>query len=78
MPKSVIDKWIKQKYLTLDGYSSTTTDESVARNFMARAETMDNELVLLVINMVNESQRHYFQLNKPEYTPFPEENEVLL
>ena len=48
------------KFLSLDGYSSTTTNELIARSFMARAENDENYQVLLVINMANESQRHYF------------------
>ena len=35
-------------------------------------------MVLLVIHMENESSKYYINLNRDDYTCYPDENEVLL
>jgi hypothetical protein len=53
-------------------------DEKIARRFAVEGETDDLDQVLIKITMKNESGKHYFFLDKPEYTMYPDEKEVLL
>lgn len=35
-------------------------------------------MILLKINIKNESGKHYFSLDSESYTPYPDEQEILL
>jgi hypothetical protein len=73
IPKALIEKWMREKYLKLDGYASTCMDRNVAMNFAARAENDENDHVLLRINMINESGKHFIYLDRLDYSNFPDE-----
>lgn len=71
LPQSVIDKWTNQSSIELEGYSSATLSESIARQFAAWSETDDENQVLLKIEMENESGKHFISLDKPDITCYP-------
>ena len=83
MNEQLINKWRHQKKISLDGYTSCTFDKSVAMKFaemsyIAQAESDEKQLVLLKIQMDNESGKHYVNLDRHDYTCYPDEKEVLL
>ena len=78
MSRDIIYKWEKQKYLTLDGYRSTSLDESVARRFAILGETDQLDMVLFKIELENKKGKYHFCLDREDYSLYPSENEVLL
>lgn len=78
LPENILSKWKKQSKITLDGYSSASRNEKIARYFAKDAETDEKSKVLLKIKVKNENGRHYFSLDSSEYTLYPDEEEVLL
>jgi guanylate kinase len=50
----------------------------MARRFAVEGETDDLDQVLLRITMENETGKHYFFLDRAEFTNYPDEQEVLL
>lgn len=63
----------------LDGYSSTSKNEKLARYFAFKGECgPDFVRVLLKIEMENESGKYYFYLDSSDYTCYPDEKEILL
>lgn len=60
--------------ITLDGFSSTSRDETVARSFATNSDTSgDKQLVLLKIHMENETGKHFFCLDSIEFSLYPSE-----
>lgn len=47
-------------------------------SYVAQAESDEKQLVLLKIQMENESGKHYVNLDRHDYTCYPDEKEVLL
>lgn len=78
-----IDEWSKFRTLSLDGYASCTHSRKVAEYFSEdsycyQPNKGEKEMVLLVIYMENESSKYYINLNRDDYTCYPDEKEVLL
>ena len=65
LPIDVVEKWKRKKVITLDGYSSSSQSENIARFFAKNSAREGNQLVLLKIRMKNESGKHYFSLDSP-------------
>ena len=76
VPEQTLKQWEKQKIVSLDGYSSTTQKQYIARQFATISD--DSIPVLLEISMKNESGKHYFSLDTQDYSNYPEEQEILL
>ena len=77
----MIEEWQRNKIVSLDGYSSTTKKEHIAKKFAAISELTgddDQVPVLLEITMKNESGKHYFSLDSNCYSKYPSEQEILL
>ena len=60
----IIEKWKRKRYLTLEGYRSTSRDISVARVFAVRGETDIKSQVLLKIFMENKEGKYYICLDR--------------
>jgi len=63
----------------VEGFTSTSFDRAIAEKFAI--EGVWGERTPVVIEMlveIHEGKYRGFQLNKPEYTAYPEENEFLL
>ena len=80
LPNKVLNEWCQNRNISLDGYSSSSRDESLAMYFAfdSAKTSKDTVPVLLVIKIKNESSKHYFCMDKPDYTCFPDEKEILL
>ena len=66
-----------EKGIVMRGFSSTSQDKQEALAFSVRDLASPKIPVLIEVKFDNEGHSH-FQLNKPEYTLFPEEQEILL
>ena len=76
LPETTLEQWEKQKLVSLDGYSSTTQKQQIARQF---ATITDETIpILLEITMKNENGKHYFSLDTKDYSNYPDEQEILL
>ena len=53
-------------------------DKGTALVFADNAYSSDKERVLMKITIENETGKHYICLDRPDYTCYPEEREVLL
>ena len=62
----------------MEGYSSTSLDQSAAKNFAYMSETDDLNPVLMAITLENETGKHYFSLDTIDYSCYPSEREILL
>ena len=80
LSNQVLDEWCQKKVLSLDGYNSTSLDQDLAKYFAfdSAKNSKDSVPVLLIIKMKNESSKHYFCMDMPDYTCFPDEKEILL
>lgn len=43
LPQSVIEEWKRKKIVSLDGYSSTTKKEHIAKKFAAMSELTSDD-----------------------------------
>ena len=77
LPRSKIEEWKKLKFLDMDGYRSTSLKLAVARLFAENAESDDKDKVILKINFENKSGKYYICLDRPDYSMYLEESEVL-
>ena len=73
LPLDLIKQWSNQKYLTLDGYRSTSLNQCVARRFAAQAETDDHIQVILEIMFENKQSKFHICLDRPDYTMYEDE-----
>lgn len=74
-------KWKKNGVVNHDGYCSTTLDRRSGISWAIRSEIPDDgshKQVLLEIEIENEKQMYYFNLNDKAYTNYPDEQEILL
>lgn len=62
----------------IEGYRSTSLDKGIARAFAKKAETDQLNQVVLFIEMENKSNQYYVRLDRPDYTLYLSEKEVLL
>ena len=69
---------IKNKSIDLDGYVSASRDLKVAKNFANIAESDTLDKVILKFTILNETGKHYISLDRPDYTSFLDEQEILL
>ena len=70
---------VKEHTFHLEGFTSTSFDRSVAEEFACKNEWPGKKCVLFEYTIKMDSNRYAgFQLNKPCYTAYPEENEFLL
>jgi hypothetical protein len=67
-----------KKFVRLDGYASSSLNKQTAIKFAAYAETDEKYMVLMKITMKNESGKHYISLDRPDYSLYPNEKEILL
>ena len=71
--------WCEESQISLDGYSSASLDQNLARFFAHNNDYKEGNLkVLLVIKIMNETGKHYFSLDTKDYSCYPEEQEILL
>ena len=78
LPKSKVSQWEKQQVICLDGYRSTSMSKDVAANFALRGKQEDKQKVLLTIEFENQSSQFFISLNRPDYTLYLDEKEILL
>lgn len=78
LPQQTIDKWKSQKFITIDGYRSTSLDFNQAKGFAFSARTQETQQVILKIRIENKFGKYYICLDKEDYTLYPDEQEVLL
>lgn len=69
----------KKKYIILDGFTSASLDEKLARYFAFKGDLEPNFVrVLLKIEMENKHGRYFFHLDSYDYTCYPDEKEILI
>ena len=75
-----IEEWKSKKYLDLEGFCSATLDSRHTALYFARESQKENgeELVLLEIEVENKDGKFFISLDRPEYTAYPDEQEILL
>lgn len=70
---------VKEHTFHLEGFQSTSFDRRVAEEFACKNEYPGKKSVLIEYKVKIDGQRYPgFQLNKPCFTAYPEENEFLL
>lgn len=70
---------IKEHTFHLEGFTSTSFDRKVAEEFACKKEFPGKKSVIFEYVIKIDNNRYPgFQLNKPCYTAYPEENEFLL
>ena len=62
----------------MDGYRSTSMKEDVALRFAMKAETDELDQVIMKITFENRQGKFYICLDRPDYTLYIDEREVLL
>lgn len=76
-PKT-IESWKSQKQIQFDGYRSSTKNLHTAKAFAQMSESDEKDQVILKFYMENETGKYYVSLDRPEYTCYLEEDEILL
>ena len=70
---------MKEHTCHLEGFTSTSFDRTVAEEFACKNEWPGKKCVLFEYTIKIDTNRYPgFQLNRPCYTAYPEENEFLL
>ena len=59
--------------MDLDGYVSASRSLDVAKNFANMASSDENDMVILIITMKNETGKHYISLDRDDYTCYLDE-----
>ena len=63
----------------LEGFTSTSFDRKIAEEFACKYEWPGKKSVLIEYHIKLDNNRYPgFQLNQPQYTAYPEENEFLI
>lgn len=63
----------------MEGFNSTSFDRSVAEEFACKKQFPGKKSVLIEYKIKIDNNRYPgFQLNRPQFTAYPEENEFLL
>ena len=76
LPEATLEQWENKGIVSLDGYSSTTQKEHIAKQFATIEEYTIP--ILLEITLKNETGKHYFSLDTKDYSNYPDEQEILL
>ena len=70
---------IKAHTFHLEGFTSTSFDRNIAEEFACKRDWPGKKSVIMEYVIKLDNNRYPgFQLNRPEYTAYPEENEFLL
>ena len=78
LPNEMAEEWKKQKYIVLEGYSSSSLSKERAKEFARYSNAEGHSIILLKIHVENESGKYYFSLDSTQFTLYPEEQEILL
>ena len=78
LPKDQIEEWKKETNLYIQGYRSTSLSYHAAKQFAEYRKTDKTELVILKIKLENKESNYFICLDRPEYTIYPDEDEILL
>ena len=79
LPKTVVYEWRQKSYLTIEGYRSASLKQKTAEIFaMQGINNSDQQEVILKMLIENKKGKHYICLDRPEYTLYLDEYEVLI
>ena len=81
LDKEIVDIWKTKKIMTMDGFQSASFSAAVAERFamLAQSDIIEDgqQEVVMRINFENGKGKYYICLDRPDYTSYPEEKEVL-